>query len=406
MGRGLTTRAVEAVKAGKARREIPDGYLRNLYLVVQPKTGAKSWCVRYRIGSKSRKHTLGAFPAIDLRTARELAAKALRAVAEGRDPGREKQEARSARVDSFDSVLAEFLERHVRRANRPRTAHENERMLRQHVLPYWRGRLIRDITRRDILDILDRIIDSGAPIAANRVLAIVRKMFAWCVSRDILTISPCAGVKPPAIEKARDRVLSDDELRLIWQAAERVGHPYGPLVKMLTLTGQRRDEVARMTWDEVDIENRLWRLPPERMKTGQPHDVPLSNAAIAVLKDMRHIDDSRFVFTLNGTSPSAGFSTKKYQLDALLPADMSPWRLHDLRRTAASSMARIGINLPVIEKVLGHRSGTFKGVLAVYQRHDFADEKRAALEAWGNFVAVLVEGKSTGKVVRLRGKRP
>ena len=353
-----------------------------LYLVVQP-SGAKSWAVRYRHQGQPRKHTIGSFPTVDLKTARLLGGKALRAAAEGRDPGREKMQARQAKADSIDHVVAEFLDRHVRRSNRPRTAQETERLLRLHVLPRWRGRTVHEITRRDVLDVLDRVVDGGAPIAANRALAAVRKLFNWCVARDILSASPCAGVKPPTAERSRDRVLSDDELGPVWQAADQVGWPFGPLVQLLVLTGQRRDEVGRMQWSEIDVEKRLWVLPAERVKNNQPHQVPLSDAALAVLKGAPQIVGSPFVFTTNGIAPSSAYSKNKRRLDALLPADLPAWRLHDLRRTAASGMARLDVDLPVIEKVLNHASGSFAEIVRVYQRHSFADEKRAALDAWG-----------------------
>ena len=401
----LTIRSVEAMKPRSVRQEIPDSFLPGLYLVVQP-SGAKGWAVRYRRQGVPRTLTLsGSYPALGLKDARELGAKALRAVAEGRDPGREKILTRAAKADGVERVVDEFLERHARRSNRPRTAQETERLLRQHVLPRWRGRMVHDITRRDVLDILDRVVDGGAPIAANRVFAAVRKFFNWCAARDILAASPCAGVKPPTAERARDRVLSDDELRLVWVAADKLGGTFGPLVKLLTLTGQRRDEVARMRHDELDLDACLWTLPPARVKNNQPHEVPLSTAALAVLERVPRVAGSPFVLTNGGASPASGYSKGKRRLDALLPADMPVWRLHDLRRTCASGMARLGINLPVIEKVLNHSSGSFAGIVGVYQKHSFADEKRQALEAWGDFVAALVEGKPASKVVRLRGKR-
>jgi len=401
----LTVKTVEAMRPGADRREIPDGHMPSLYLIVQP-SGARSWAVRYRHHGQSRKHTLGSYPAIDLKAARALAGKALRAVAEGRDPGREKFLARTAKADSVDHVVEEFLERHVRRSNRPRTVQGTERLLRQHVLPHWRGRLMHEITRRDVLDILDRVVDGGAPIAANRVHAAVRKFFNWAVARDILAASPCAGVKPPTAERARDRVLSDVELRFVWQATDKLSGTFGPLVKLLALTGQRRDEVARMRWDELDLDARLWTLPAERTKNSKPHEIPLSNAALAALQNVPNIAGSPFVFATNGgASPVSGYSDGKRRLDALLPADMPAWRLHDLRRTCASGLARLGINLPVIEKVLNHSSGSFAGIVGVYQKHSFADEKRQALEAWGNFVAALVEGKPASKVVRMRREK-
>src|SRR5262245_27473367 len=176
----LTARNVETMRPSFERREVPDEYLRNLYLIVHP-TGAKSWAVRYRHHGVTRKFTLGSYPAIDLKTARQLGSKALRAVAEGRDPGLEKIQARAARADSIESIVDQFLERHYRRANRTKTAHRVEQLLQLHVLSRWRGRVVGEITRRDILDVLDQVVDSGAPIQANRVLAAVRKLFNWCL---------------------------------------------------------------------------------------------------------------------------------------------------------------------------------------------------------------------------------
>jgi integrase len=236
------------------------------------------------------------------------------------------------------------------------------------------------------------------------VLAAVRKLFSWAASRDIVPVSPCVGVKPPAAEQSRDRVLSDSELRAVWLAADKLGGPFGALVKLLVLTGQRRDEVAGMCWAEIDLEARLWTLAAERVKNNRPHEVPLSDAAVAVLQALPRIGDA-FVLTTNGESPSSGYSKGKRRLDALLPPDMPDWRLHDLRRTFASGMAKAGINLPVIERVLNHSSGSFAGVVGIYQRHDFRDEKRRALDTWGGFVTDLVSDRPRRNVVRLEARQ-
>jgi integrase len=404
MAQTLTARTIETIKPGQDRREIADRHMPGLYLVLQP-SGARSWAVRYRHAGRPRKHTLGSYPAIDLKSARDLAGRALRTVAEGRDPGREKAQERTAKPDTIEAIAKLFIERHCHRSNRPRTARETQRLLDLHVLPRWRGRLVRDITRRDVLDLLDRVVDSGKPIAANRVLSAVRKMLNWCVARDILAASPCTGVKPPTAERSRDRVLTDPELHNVWQAADKVGGPFGDLVKLLVLTGQRRDEVAGMEWSEINLEVRLWTLPPKRVKNNEKHEVPLSEPAIAIMAAMPRVGD-RFVLTSNGEAPSSGYSKGKRRLDALLPPDMPRWRLHDIRRTAASGMAKLGVNLPVIEKVLNHSSGSFAGIVGVYQQYTFADEKRRALDAWGAFVADLVSDRPRGKVVRLRRGRP
>jgi integrase len=391
VARVLTARTVETIKAGPKRREIADKLLPSLYLVVQP-TGAKSWAVRYRIAGRPRKHTLDAYPAIDLKAARDLASEALRAVAKGRDPGREKLESRVVAPDTVAAVVRQFVELHCRRHNRPRHARETTRLLERNVLPRWRARLMRDITRRNVLDLLDRLVEDG-PITANRTLSAVRKLFSWAVSRDIIAASPCAGVKPPTPERSRDRVLSDDELRAVWEAAEKLGGPFGALIKLLILTGQRRDEVAGMRWSELNLDAGLWVIASDRVKNNEAHVVPLSKLAVEILNNLPRIADSDFVLTTTGKSPASDYSKKKRQLDAL--ARVSSWRLHDIRRSMASGLARLGVNLPTIEKVLNHRSGSFGGIVGVYQRHDFAAEKRAALERWVAHVQQVVGRERT-----------
>jgi integrase len=417
----LTVKAVEAFKPQSARREIPDGLLTGLYLVVQP-SGAKSWAVRYRANSTPKKLTLGPWPALDLVAARDLGRKALVKVAEGRDPGMEKKERRRAQAsgeqdqrDLVEKVVETFIERHAKAKTREASWRETQRILNKDVVPAWRGRRIQDITRHDVIALLDAVVDRGAPTLANRVLAAVRRMFNWCLERGLLTTSPCLDIKAPSAESSRDRVLSAEELRLIWHACEAIGWPFGPLVQLLMLTGQRRDEVGAMRWSEIDLDRRLWTIPRERVKNDQAHQVPLSDPAMAILRSLPKVGGSAgFVFTTTGTTAVGGFSRAKERLDATTlqtmrneaaemgrnPAEVLPlphWTFHDLRRTAASGMARLGINLPVIEKVLNHNSGSFAGIVGVYQRHSFGDEKRAALEAWGQFVESLLRGEALGE---------
>jgi integrase len=238
-------------------------------------------------------------------------------------------------------------------------------------------------------------------------------MFAWAVSRDIIAASPCAGVKPPAAETSRDRVLSDDELKTVWRACDKVGWPFGPMVKLLALTAQRRDEVAEMRWSEIDFKARTWTLARERVKNDQTHVVPLSDAAIEILQALPEIKgkgEHDFVFTTTGATPVAGFSRAKNRLDGAIleSVDRAPdhWTFHDLRRTAASGMARLGVNLPVIEKVLNHTSGSFAGVVGIYQRHSFAEEKMTALQTWGRYLNQLVNDSTAApKVTELSNER-
>jgi integrase len=254
-------------------------------------------------------------------------------------------------------------------------------------LPAFGSRRVQDISRRDIIALLDSIVDDRKPITANRTLATLSKMFSWCVERSIIEVSPCIGVKRPAPEVSRERVLGDEELRLIWQAAERLGYPFGTFAQLLILTGQRRNEVGWMCWSEIT--NTLWTIPSARTKNGRTHEVPLSRAAQALLAKTPRIAGGDYVLTTTGTMPIKGFGVPKRKIDELAPIAVR-WTFHDLRRTLASGMARLGVNLPVIEKVLNHTGGSFAGVAGIYQRHDFAGEKRGALELWAQHVLTLV----------------
>jgi integrase len=383
MAKALTVKSVELAAASEDRQEIPDGYLRGLYLIVQP-SGAKSWAVRYRHDGRPRKHTLGPYPLFDLKAARDAGSKALRAAAEGTDPAGAKKKT----VDSVDAAVKQFIERHVRRNYRAKPMREAQRLLELYVMKPWGGRKVTEIRRADVRNVLEKIVADGAPIAANRVHSIIRKFFNWCLDQEIVEASPCTGLKPPAgKEVSRDRILTDDELRRVWKAADKLCAPYGAMVQLLILTGQRRGEVAGMQWAELDLKNRLWTLPRERVKNDRRHEVPLSPQAAAIIQSLPRISDD-FVFSLNAETPLNGFGKNKDRLDELSGA--SDWVVHDLRRTVASGMARLGISLAIIEKILNHVSGSFAGIVGVYQRHEFAEEKRAALEKWADHVERLV----------------
>jgi integrase len=223
---------------------------------------------------------------------------------------------------------------------------------------------------------------------ANRVLAAFSKLCSWAVEREIIDTSPCTGAKRPGVERARERILTDDELRNVWLAADQLGGQYGALVKLLILTAARRTEVAAMRWAELDLKEALWTLPGNRTKNGQTHTIPLAKPALDIIESLPRLCDE-FVITATGAGPWRGYVVGKLKLAALLPPDIPHWTLHDLRRTAASGMARLGVALPVIEKVLNHTSGTFRGVVQVYQRHDFAAEKREAVQIWARHVLAL-----------------
>ena len=226
----------------------------------------------------------------------------------------------------------------------------------------------------------------GAPAAANKTLKSIKTFLGWCVGRAILDKSPADGVPLPAREEARDRILSDVELAKVIRVARTMAGPYGEIIEFLALTGQRREEVTQATWDEFDFDQQTWTLPKMRTKNGKSHVVHLSAGAIAVLK--RRPKRGAYVFTINGAKPFSRFSAAKRKLDAL--CGVTGWRLHDLRRTCVSGMARLGVAPHVADKVLNHQSGTISGVAAVYQRHDFLAERKEALDRWAAHVLKIV----------------
>lgn len=333
----------------------------------------------YRVNGRQRRLTLGKYPAISLADARDLARTALTKAAKGIDAAGEKQGTRLAigrgQPQTVRQAVDEFIERHAKPNNR--SWRESARIFDRYVLAAWSKRPAADIARRDIIVLLDAIVDRGSPYMANRVLAALRKFFNWCVERDILTASPVVKIPKPTKEVARERILTDAEIIAVWNVWDDMDWPFGLAMKLMLVTAQRREEVARMRWEDLDFENALWTLPREATKSDRAHDVPLSELALEILGHVPHTGE--YVFTTTGNTPISGFSRAKKRCDE--QSGVANWRLHDLRRTAASGMARIGIAPHVVEKVLNHASGTISGVAAVYNRHGYADEKRRALAA-------------------------
>ena len=365
---------------------------------VTPK-GRKVFLVLYRTGgagSKLRKYTIGPYGKVTLHQARITAQKVFSAKLEGRDPAREKREARIREVtDRVSDVLETYLTQHVS-ANR--SAAEISRLLRREVGGAWGHKSIHDISKRDVVELVSAIEERGAPAAANKMLKSIKTFLGWCVGRAILDKSPAEGVPLPAREEARDRVLSDAELAKVIRVARTMAGPYGGIVEFLALTGQRREEVAQSTWDEFDLEACTWTIPKARTKNGKTHIVHLSHSAIAVLTRVPKY--GTYVFTIQGTKPFQRFSAAKRKLDLL--SEVTGGRLHDLRRTCVSGMARLGIAPHVADKVLNHQSGTISGVAAVYQRHDFLSERKEALNRWGAHVqGFTTEGARREKILRV-----
>lgn len=409
----LKAATVETLQATDKRQEIPDDLCTGLYLVVQP-TGKKSWQVRYRHGGVHRRMTLASFPTLSLAAARVRAREVMAAASEGRDPAEEVKAAKAPKPeddrDKIKTLIGQYDKRHLKGL---KSGDVVRRELDRFVVKEWGERDIHSITKRDVIDLLDGIADSGRVVTANRVRAYLNKFLNWAVERDILPLSPATGVKPVAKEASRDRVLTDDEIRWFWQACEAEGFPWGPLGKVLLLTGQRLNEAAQIT--EGEIRGDLWHLSADRTKNGRAHDVPLSDAVQEVLGAVERIEGKPgFIFTTTGTTPVSGFFKARAHLAEAMErlaaeergeaVEIPRWTFHDLRRTAATGMARLGIPVRVTEAVLNHVSGTGGGIVAVYQRHDYADEKRQALEAWGRFVLSLVQGQPDN-VVRLEGAR-
>ena len=396
MARILTQRGVETAKPKAKRYGRPDGLVPGMQLVVQP-SGSKSYALFTRINGKLINVRLGPAGVLTLAQAREEARAKLGMVAAGKDPRAVRREAHSA-AETFAIVAERFVERHAKVHNRK--WRETARQLERDVLPRWRHRPIDAITKPDVIALLDAIVDRGSPVAANRTLATIRRLFGWCIERGTLETSPCDRVKKPGAETARDRVLGDSELALVWRAADALAYPSGPLVQLLILSGQRRSEVSGMTWSELDPALTLWTLPRERVKNASEHTLPVSTAMRDILRSLPRIEGKAgYVFTTNGKAPVSNFSKLKHNLDAAITAQnggtpITHWTLHDTRRGAATGMARLGVQLPTVERLLNHRSGSFGGVAGIYQRHDFRAEMASALVLWAQHVLALVQPES------------
>ena len=417
MGKRLTSLAVEKLKPQARRAEVPDGLVTGLYLLVQP-SGTKSWALRYRHNGKPRKLTIGRYPGIGLSGARDIARAELLKVAMGEDPAVAKQEAKhrpDKGPDTVEALTELFIDRHAKRHTRSWAA--TEKLFARHILPKWGERPIESLQRRDMVDLLESINARGTGVMANRVLFAFRKFCNWCIERDALEVSPCVGVKPVVAETSRDRVLSDDEIRWLWKACDGYGYPFGPLVQLLLLTGQRRDEIGGIVKSEIDWQSGVWTLPGARAKNAREHVVPLSAPALDILKALPHIQSGAgYLFTTNGENKVSGFSRARNRLRHDLAqfasaeiaaksshsAAVDHWTFHDLRRTAASGIASLGQPVHIVEAVLNHKSGTIRGVTAVYNRHSYLNEKRTALELWGHYVMGLVGHETDRNVVSLR----
>jgi len=273
---------------------------------------------------------------------------------------------------------------------RVRYAAEAERALRV----AFAGQLARPasaLTHATVTAVLDKLASDGKAPIAGRTMAYGRACYGWAVKRRRLALNPFAGL--PTIQGAnpsRDRVLTDAEVGAVWRAAGTMGLPFGPLVRLLLLTAQRRDEVAALRWSELSADRSTWTLPASRAKNGKAHTVHLSEPAREILASIPRISGQDLVFSVTGTTSPSGFSKAKLSLDTAMasevPAGREGWRFHDFRRTAITWLASAGFPPHVADRLLNHVGGSIQGVAAVYQRSEFLAERKAALAAWGAHV--------------------
>jgi integrase len=387
--------------------QYPDGKIPGFGVRVTT-TGLKTFYFNYRFQGRSRRLTLGRYPHTSLKDARGAAHAALRSLAKGEDPQVDAPE-----VSGFSAALDEFVELYCKTSNRTSTAYETERILRAVFLKAWGTRRVDTIGKTDIVVITDRFMRAGKPSAANHAFSAARKFFNWCVDRGMLQISPCHTLNMPAPIGKRSNVIEDAHLAMLWKAAaNEVGYPFGTIFQLLTLTAQRRGEVCGMRWDELDLDAGLWNIPGPRTKNAQRHTVPLTPAVLEILEGLAPIakkTNSEYVFPARGKPEQSytGYSKGKRELDAAFNAKRreeatangeSPdeiedpdWTLHDLRRTAATRMAELGILPHVVERVLNHVSGTFGRVAGIYNRFQYVDEMRDALTTWETHVLGLIK---------------
>lgn len=420
----LTDLAVENVQGRSSRCEIPDAGMPGLYLVVQP-SGAKSWALRYRYGKRPRKLTVGLYPAVSLARARSRAQDALEALDRGDDPAvamlaaKDEQHHTAADRDAFGNLLRRWF--HDYAIPNQRSWRETARLLglkvddtplpdgaepppdgkpvfvdvKDGIAARWAEKPVPKLRRRDIRELLDDSKARGARTTANRELSALKTFFNWCVDREVIEVSPALRIGKPAPESKRTRLLTDAELRIIWLAAEAEGYPFGAIVRLLMLTGQRRGEVAGAAWSEINLKRREWILPEGRTKNGKPHLVPLPNAAIEILEDVPRFKGGTFLFGLGGRTGFTGYSKGKGRIDKsvrkLAKAEWPEWNLHDIRRTVATGMARLGVLPHEVEAVLNHVSGSKAGVAGIYNLYSYEKEKRAALERWAEHIARIVD---------------
>jgi integrase len=354
--------------------------------------GRATWIIQYRLGHKQRRMTLGSGAKLTAAQAREAARKRLAQVELGNDPAADKRQTRVEAKHTLRAVIAQYLE-HKRDAVRPRSFVEVSRYLNQHWAPLH-SVPVTAIKRADVALELGKMVRNNGNTAAARARFTLSAFYVWAMGEGIAEANPVVGSNRPPEAAPRDRVLSDNELAAIWRACG--DDDYGRIVKLLMLTGCRREEIGGLRWSEVDAKERLLRLPAERVKNGRAHDLPLTDLAWSMLPARAETGErAALVFGLRS------WSRGKEGLDERLGDKVAAWRLHDVRRTVATRMADLGVFPHIVEAVLNHQSGHKRGPAGVYNHSRYEGEVRNALVRWSDHVRALVTG-SKRKVVALR----
>jgi integrase len=418
----LTDRFVESTRASNGRRiEFRDAkpHTRGLILRVSPARknhrdglgadaaeaekakGVKAWSVLYRrrLDGLRRRVTLGKYPAVSLAEARAKTLEILTRVARGEDPASDRARAKTDLPSTFCELADRYLEQHADRAKR--SAHQDRQMLEKDILPTFRKVPLSSITRADIAEILEKIVARGAPIQANRTLEVVRGLYNWAMGAGLLETSPCIGLKAPSPERSRDRTLTTGEVKTFWQGLPRAKMRWGTaqILRLCLVTAQRVSEVAGAQLAELDFAEREWRLPSDRVKNRNAHVVPLSPLAVELFEEAiarRRKRNSAFVFASQWTDePITGCAISRAMSRNLATLGLQNVTPHDLRRTAATEMAKLGIPRLVVDKVLNHVSADRSTIAGVYDRHSYSAEKREALDRWANRLLAII-GSATG----------
>lgn len=393
----ITIRTVQSIKPDPKRDiYVWDPRLKGFGLRTTP-SGAQSFVFQFRVaGGAARRKTIGPVGSPwTPQTARKEAERLLIQVYRGIDPVEAQRAAKRKKEElNFRAYCDKFTELYLKQ-NWRGTWRAAECTLRNVVIPRWGTRSIHEITRADIVKVMDDYSDR--PARRKEIHSVLRKLFNWAADRQDIEFSPLAGMKAPKAVPARRRVLNDEELVALWKASEWAGWPWGPYVRMLILTMQRRQEVAKMDWAEIDLVARRWTLPAERAKNDEEHINPLSSLAVVELKRLGPKPNG-LVFTTTGTTPVSGFFKGRAALHEIMLAymierraqsggdtgsvEIPNWRLHDIRRTGATNLQSLGVPVEVTESVLNHISGTRAGVAGIYNRYKYDAEKRTALDAW------------------------